>query len=138
MISIKHEKKLTTILGLVLAVFLLSSFKTFSQDLVNVSGAITSEEDGMPLPGVNVFVKETSYATVTDFDGNFNLEVPVNSTLTISYVGFITKTIEVDQAMADLQINLQTDVAALSEVVVVGYGSVKKDRPHRSCWYYWW
>ena len=136
MISIKHEKKLTTILGLVLAVFLLSSFKTFSQDLVNVSGAITSEEDGMPLPGVNVFVKETSYATVTDFDGNFNLEVPINSTLTISYVGFITKTIEVDQAMADLQINLQTDVAALSEVV--GYGSVKKDRPHRSCWYYWW
>ena len=126
MISIKHEKKLTTILGLVLAVFLLSSFKTFSQDLVNVSGAITSEEDGMPLPGVNVFVKETSYATVTDFDGNFNLEVPINSTLTISYVGFITKTIEVDQAMADLQINLQTDVAALSEVVVVGYGSVKK------------
>ena len=96
-----------------------------AQDMKTVSGTVTSAGDGMPLPGVNVFVKETNYATVTDFNGNFSLEVPTSSTLTISYVGFVTKTIEVSSG-SNFNVVLETDVEALNEIVVVGYGTVKK------------
>jgi len=98
----------------------------FAQNLKTISGTVTSVDDQMPLPGVNIIVEGTNYATVTDFDGNFSLEAPeTGTTLLISYVGFKTQTIDVD-AQTDFNITLEADVAALSEVVVVGYGTVKK------------
>ena len=79
----------------------------------------------MPLPGVNIVVEGTNYATVTDFDGNFTLDVPEDSSITVSYVGFITKTIEVS-GQSNFDVALETDVQSLNEIVVVGYGTVKK------------
>ena len=91
----------------VLFLFLLFSIQIWAQDK-EISGTVV-DEDQIPLPGVNVRVKNSNIGTVTDFDGNFNLEVPINSTLTISYVGFITKTIEVS-GQSNFDVALETDV----------------------------
>ena len=55
-------------------VFALFLFQVgFAQDMRSVTGSVTSKDDGMPLPGVNIFVEDTNYAAVTDFDGNFTI-----------------------------------------------------------------
>lgn len=90
-----------------------------------VSGKITNAADGSPLEGVTVSVKNSNISTVTDRNGNFSLSAPANSTLTFSYVGFVT--IE-RPAAAVMNIGLSTGGDALTEVVVVGYGTaIKKD-----------
>ncbi|WBL24719.1 SusC/RagA family TonB-linked outer membrane protein [Zunongwangia sp. HGR-M22] len=101
------------------------SNEIYAQDLKTISGTVSSEADGIPLSGVNIFVEGTNYATVSDFDGNFTIEAPSDATLTVSYIGFTTKTIEVD-GRSTIDIQMQDDVQALSDVVVVGYGKVKK------------
>ncbi|MFD2825398.1 SusC/RagA family TonB-linked outer membrane protein [Leeuwenhoekiella polynyae] len=112
-------------LFLLLASFLISA-NVFSQGGRTITGTITSVDDNMPLPGVNIVVEGTSAATVTDFDGNFQLSVPGNdAVLVISYVGFLTKNVPVG-SQTNFTISLETDVQSLSEVVVVGYGTVKK------------
>ncbi|WP_020529729.1 TonB-dependent receptor [Flexithrix dorotheae] len=92
---------------------------------VTVSGKVTSQEDGEPLPGVSVLLKGTSTGTTTDFDGKFSLNIPENSTLSFSYIGFKTMDIEVGN-QSILNIEMVPDLAQLEEVVVVGYGTVKK------------
>ncbi|WOD42787.1 SusC/RagA family TonB-linked outer membrane protein [Hwangdonia lutea] len=91
---------------------------------VNVSGNV-QDDTGYPIPGANVLVKGTNTGTVTDFDGNFIInDVQIGSTLIFSYIGYITQ--EVVVANSDnLNIQLLPDIAQLSEVVVVGYGTQK-------------
>jgi TonB-linked SusC/RagA family outer membrane protein len=91
-----------------------------------VSGKVTSPEDGTPLPGVNVIVKGTAIGTTTDADGKFALSVPgSNATLTFSFIGLQTMEVSVGER-SQLDVQLQSDVTQLNEVVVVGYGTVQK------------
>jgi TonB-linked SusC/RagA family outer membrane protein len=93
---------------------------------VNVTGTITEASSGQPLPGVNVILKNTAKGASSDFDGNFTLnDVPLNSIVVISYLGFVTQEITIinDQP---LKVSLQEDTESLSEVVVIGYGTQKK------------
>ena len=93
--------------------------------LINVSGTIT-QADGEGLPGVNVLVKNTAIGTVTDVDGNYTLNVPnENDTLVFSSIGFVTQEVPVS-GRSVLDVALVEDVQSLQEVVVVGYGTVKK------------
>ncbi|MEH6408300.1 MAG: SusC/RagA family TonB-linked outer membrane protein, partial [Leeuwenhoekiella sp.] len=111
---------------LAVLVFMMIPFAGVAQDTRTITGTIISVDDGMPLPGVNILVEGTNYATVTDFDGNFSLTVPENNaTLIVSYVGFITKNIPLT-SQSSFTISLETDIQSLNEVVVVGYGTVKK------------
>jgi iron complex outermembrane receptor protein len=91
-----------------------------------VTGTITDAENGDPLIGASVLVTGTSTGTVTDFDGNYTLNVPANAeSLTISYTGYATQTIAV---AGQTVINIQLGAGELlDEIVVVGYGSVKKN-----------
>ncbi|WP_144958607.1 TonB-dependent receptor [Gillisia sp. Hel_I_86] len=83
-----------------------------------ISGTITNT-NGMPLPGVNVFVKGTSRGTSTDFDGNFSIDVEAESILVISYIGF--KTVEIVIAeQTIINIILEDDAARLDDVIIVG------------------
>ena len=92
-----------------------------------VTGSVVSAEDNMGIPGVNVIVKGTSTGAVTDFDGNYSITVPSNSSvISFSYIGYVTKEITVG-SNAQINVSLESDVAALDEVVVVGYGSAKKE-----------
>ena len=91
---------------------------TFAQEKT-VTGTVI-DEDGLPLPGVNVIVEGTMRGTQTDFDGNYNISVQSTDVLVFSYVGFTTQEILVgDRTRLDVTLNL--DAAALDEVVVQGY-----------------
>lgn len=90
-----------------------------------VNGTVISGDEGMPLPGVSVVVLGTNIGTVTDFDGNYAIEVSEDATLVFSYIGF--KTLEVDvNGQTTIDVSLVDDLDSLDEVVVVGYGTVKK------------
>ncbi|WP_026210188.1 SusC/RagA family TonB-linked outer membrane protein [Flexithrix dorotheae] len=90
-----------------------------------ISGTVISGEDDLPLPGVSVIIKGTSTGTTTDLDGKFSLNVEESSVLSFSYIGFETQEIEVGNR-STFNITLKPDLAQLDEVVVVGYGTVKK------------
>ena len=80
---------------------------------------------GMPLPGASVIVKGTTNGTVTDFDGLYEIEANGNDVIVISYVGFKTMDIAVNnRAVIDVQ--MIEDTAKLDEVVVIGYGTSKR------------
>lgn len=106
--------------GFLLVCLLLVSAQSFAQQRA-VSGQVLDEE-GMPIPGVSVYEKDTSNGTTTDFDGAFTLNVTdENSVIVFSYVGFATQEIRVGN-QSEINVTLGSDVAALDEVVVVGYG----------------
>ncbi len=88
-----------------------------------VSGTVTSDESNEGLPGVNVIVKGTTVGTVSDINGNYRLQVPEDAeTLQFSFIGYITKETEINNQNT-INISLASDVQALEEVVVVGYGT---------------
>ena len=80
---------------------------------------------GMPVIGANVMVKGTTNGTITDMDGKFSLEVDKNAILVVSYIGYANQEIKVGNQNA-LSITMKEDAEALDELVVVGYGTVKK------------
>lgn len=89
-----------------------------------VTGTIV-DPSGMPVIGANVMVKGTTNGTITDMDGKFSLEVEEGATLQISYIGYANQEIKVGNQKT-LSIALKEDVEALDELVVVGYGTMKK------------
>ncbi|HCC52924.1 MAG TPA: SusC/RagA family TonB-linked outer membrane protein [Porphyromonadaceae bacterium] len=110
---------------LLLCVLLSASFTLYAQN-VQIKGVVISEAENEALLGVNVVEKGTNNGTMTDFDGRFTLNVPKGSTISFSYIGFISKEIVVDENVSDLNIQLAEDTEILDEVVIVGYGTQKK------------
>ena len=105
-----------------LLTFFCASF-VFTQTF-SASGTVKSSVDNMPLPGVNIVVKNTSNGTVSDFDGNFSLSnVSPDSVLVFTYLGFEIQELAADENM---EILLIEDNEALEEVVLIGYGSKSK------------
>lgn len=109
------KKFLLTLFALALAVYSMAQER-------NVSGKVTSTEDGNPLPGVNVIVKGTTIGTSTDAEGNFTLALPQSGgALIFSFIGLESKEIEVgDRTVVD--VSLALDITQLSEVVVTAGG----------------
>ena len=105
-------------LALVLGLFL--SVGAFAQ--INVKGHV-KDAQGEPIIGATVRVAGTQTATVTDFDGNFTLKANQGATIDISYVGFQSVSVK---AAPSLNITMQDDAQLLKDVVVIGYGTVKK------------
>ncbi|WP_052444239.1 TonB-dependent receptor [Flammeovirga sp. OC4] len=114
------RQKLQVVLSIILT---FTSLTLFAQERV-VKGNVTSEDQ--PLIGANVLIKGTSIGTLTDFDGNFTLTVPDdNTTLIFSYIGFLTEEVYVG-TKSTINIGLKEDAEQLEEIVVVGYGTMKK------------
>ena len=91
-----------------------------------VSGVVISSNNSMPIPGVSVVEKGTSNGTVTDFDGNYSIQVSdPNATLVFSYVGFKTREINLD-GKTTVDVTLTDEVSQLDELIVVGYSSQKE------------
>ncbi|WP_157638267.1 SusC/RagA family TonB-linked outer membrane protein [Flexithrix dorotheae] len=86
-----------------------------------VSGVVTTAEEGEPLPGVSVIVEGTSQGTVTDIDGKYTIEVPSNASIQFSYIGYLSQTIEVGN-QSQINVALEADVQQLEEVVVTAFG----------------
>ncbi len=90
-----------------------------------VSGVVTDAKRN-PLIGVNVLIKGSTIGTITDINGKYTLQVPnLNSTLSISYIGFQSKLIPIGKSHS-INVTLEDDSRALNEVVVVGYGTMRK------------
>ena len=93
------------------------------QQAKKITGTVT---DAMgPVIGASVVVKGTSNGVATDFDGNFTLSVNQGQTIVVSYIGYVSKEIKID-SRNNYQITLEEDKKVLDEVVVVGYGTMKK------------
>lgn len=109
-----------------LILFLFLSSFGFAQGY-DVGGVVKEAGSGLPIPGVNVQVKNSTIGTATDMDGRFSLKgVSSGSTLVFSYLGFKNLEYKVVSSSNTLSISLQEDSKVLDEVVVIGYGSQKK------------
>ena len=111
------EKRLMT----VVAAIAVSTSMAFAQS--QISGKVTSSEDGSPVIGASIKVAGTNTGTVTDIDGNFSLNAPAGSKLEISYIGMVSKTVK---AGRNLNIVMDSDNHSLDEVMVVAFGTAKK------------
>jgi len=108
--------------------FLLSflvNLSMLAQDVYSVSGTVTETESNGPAPGVSVIIKGTSTGTVTDFDGNYTIEVATGDILEFQYLGFATESVIVT-GQSTIDVTLKIDSESLGEVVVVGYGTQKE------------
>lgn len=107
----------------VMLVCIMSPLWAFSQT-ITVSGTVV-DELGEPLIGATVQQKGTSHGTSTDVDGNYSLSISPKGTITVSYVGYNTQTIDVN-GRSVINVTMQENSAVLDEVVVVGYGQMKR------------
>ena len=91
-----------------------------------ITGQVTDQSTGETLPGVNILVKGTTIGTITDVEGSYRLTAPDDAeTLVFSSVGYTSQEVTIDNQTV-INLEMEPDVQALSEVVVVGYGAVKK------------
>ena len=96
------------------------------QAQVTVRGTVNSSGDGLSLPGVTVLVKGTTTGVATDGDGRYSISAPnANSVLVFSFIGFKSQEILVGN-QSTIDITMEEDMSSLDEVVVVGYGTMKK------------
>ncbi len=112
-------------LSMILALLVLVVFGASAQQST-VSGKVLGE-DGTGLPGVSIFVKNTTTGTVSDIDGNYNLRVNgSDAVLVYSFLGYETEEVTVGN-QSTIDITLLPDLTQLSEVIVVGYGTKRKE-----------
>ncbi|WP_428231805.1 SusC/RagA family TonB-linked outer membrane protein [Flavobacterium sp.] len=104
--------------------FILFGIILFAQPIFaqtkTITGTITSESDGLSLPGVSVLIEGTSKSTVTDFDGKFSIAAKENETLVFSFIGFASKKVKVSANSAVVNLKMAEETNTLSEVVVLG------------------
>jgi len=93
---------------------------------ITVTGTVTDAEEGMSLPGVTIQEQNTGIGTITDVDGNYSITVPENAVLEFSYVGYATQEINVGNKTV-INVALEPQIELLEEIVVIGYGQVRKD-----------
>jgi TonB-linked SusC/RagA family outer membrane protein len=96
----------------------------YAQNVV-VSGTVTDATDGIPMQGVTIRVFETNTTTVTGMNGHYSINAKTGDVLVFSFIGKITRRIEV-KSDTPINVSLQDDVVALEETVIVGYGTMKK------------
>ena len=113
-------KRLLTLLTL-----LILTTAAIAQDRITISGKVLDKSNGDPLIGVNIVQQGTTNGTISDLDGKFSLNVDRNSTVLISYIGYKAQEF-VANSEKEFKILLEEDLAAVEEVVVIGYGTQKK------------
>ena len=105
-------------------ILLTGSLGIFAQTGI-IPGTVT-DSDGVPIPGVTIIVKGTTQGGISDVEGNFEISAASGTTLVFSYVGMQTQEIEITNQSA-LAVVMLEDMAQIGELVVVGYGEMKKE-----------
>ncbi len=111
--------------GLIMGLLLAFSFTSFSQEM-NVSGTVTSADDGAGIPGVSVSIKGTTSGTITDIDGKYQIKVDQNATLVFSFVGMTTVE-EPINGRPTIDVKMKIDAIGVDEVVVTALG-IKREK----------
>ncbi|MFR9528053.1 MAG: TonB-dependent receptor [Rikenellaceae bacterium] len=94
---------------------------------VRIEGVVTTATDGEPCPGATIFLKDTDVAVVSNYDGQYSIEVPATgSTLIFSYIGYAEQEVYVAAGRTSLSVAMSEDITELDDVVVIGYGVTKK------------
>ena len=108
-----------------LMMFLVGLFLSLGTALAQteISGTVVSSDDGQPVVGASILVSGTQTGTVTNVDGKFRLSAPAGVKLIVSYVGMVTKTVT---ATNNMKVSLTPDDKNLDEVVIVAYGTAKR------------
>ncbi|MDR0960945.1 MAG: TonB-dependent receptor [Mediterranea sp.] len=126
MMKNKPEKRTGISIFVICLLLLIAPGKLLAQQTV-VSGHVIDATDNSPLIGASVMIKGTGTGTITDVDGNFNLSVPTSgATLVFSSIGFKDQEITLQRGQQRVNVTMHEDIALLDEVVVVGYGTMKK------------
>lgn len=108
---------------LLVALFLMGCLQLLAQSRM-IQGEVTDAQNGEPLIGATVMVEGEKSSTVTDFDGNFKLQVTSSAKkVKISYIGYVDKIVEISDRM---NVKLESDSQILTDVVVIGYGTARK------------
>lgn len=118
------KKRVLWLRYLIVCFVLASATAVYAQDFT-VTGKVTDATDGTLLPGVTIAVKNTTTGTVTDMDGKYSIKVKKDAVLVFSYVGYTTQEMTVT-GQQTLDVSLSVGTKSLNEVVVIGYGTVKK------------
>ena len=133
----KYIKNKQVLMALAVLMFMLNSLivnaypgreSATNNDLqpITVAGTVT-DEDNNPLAGVYVVVEGTNTGVITNVDGKYSIEVPdANAKLVFSYIGFNSETVEI-AGKSVLNLTMVPDITALDEVVVIGYGTQRKE-----------
>jgi TonB-linked SusC/RagA family outer membrane protein len=109
-----------------LIIFLFLSTFGFAQSF-DIGGVVNEKESGLPIPGVNIQIKNSTKGTATDFDGKFSLKgIASGSTLVFTYIGYKNFEYKVTGNDSRITVSLVGDAKSLDEVVVIGYGSQKR------------
>ena len=106
-----------------LLLLMLSPLQAFGQS--KITGTVVDQTNGEPIIGATVKIKGTSTGVVTDIDGNYSIDVKPGQTLEFSYIGYTTQSLKVTKA-GRYDINLSEETNTLEQVVVVGYGTMKR------------
>ena len=115
-------------LFLLLVLFLCTSVTALMAQTRSITGTVTSQEDGLPIPGASVTVKGTTVGTLTDANGNYSLTVPQTAqTLVINFIGMTKQEIEI-QGRSKIDVALVPETVGLEEVVVTAYGIKRQAR----------
>ena len=128
----RHSNRFVNRTGLLIrqllfSMLLLFAANSFAQESKTVKGVVT-DPNSEPIIGATVIVKGTTIGTVTDANGEFSINIPAseNNTLVISFLGMLTDEIDVS-SKSNVTVEMKTDITVLEDVVVVGYGTQKKE-----------
>ena len=113
-------------LKVVLFLFAMLSFSLGYAQVKTVTGTVSDAGNGEPLPGVTIVVKGTTQGTITDFDGNFSIDVEQGQTIVLSYIGYTPQEVLITASNL-VNVQLEQSMENLDEVVVIGYGQVRKE-----------
>lgn len=121
-----HKKLIRKLRFLITVVLMSASVLTISAQQISVTGVVRDVASGEPLLGVNILEKGTSNGTITNMDGEFSISVSSNATLVFRYVGYTLQEVKV-AGRKNINVSLTEDAVTIGEVLVIGYGTVKKN-----------
>ncbi|OFX58703.1 MAG: SusC/RagA family protein [Bacteroidetes bacterium GWB2_41_8] len=130
MTDLKNEKQkrlrqyFSRVVILVLGLFIMAGSVVFAQN-ITVKGKVTDSQTKEGIPGANVVVKGTTNGVISNFDGEYSINVPSNGTLSVSFIGYAAQDVQVN-GRTSLDVSLVTESQEIDEVVAIGYGTVKK------------
>jgi len=124
-LTIQSQWLIVILFGTLLQFTALPNVVAQTPDKYKITGQVVTSDDGS-LPGASIRVKNINFGTITDVDGNFSLKVSADDILVVSFVGFKTQEINVG-GRSHIVVELLPDVSSLDEVVVVGYGTSKRE-----------
>ncbi len=120
-----HVMRLSLVFLLVAQINIFAAETVDIKQTVQITGTVT-DEDGLPMPGANVTVKGTTTGVVTDVNGKYSINVPNrNATVQFSFVGYLTEEVVVGN-QSTINMQLRSDAIAIDDVVVIGYGTMRK------------